>query len=152
MPTGTSTLHLLRVVDVPVFNGSMRGQAQVDTLIIERERTEAQTYLNSVTKRLQGEALSKTQLSFTTSVIVNPDVPGTIIRQAEEEHCDLIALATHGRGALMRALMGSVTERVISHTTLPLLVTRPQEPVVECKEADGPISDEKEFPSWVGLF
>lgn len=150
--TGTSTLHLLRVVDdVPVFNGSMRGQAQVDTFISERECTEAQTYLDSVIKRLQEEALGKTQLSLTTSVIVSPDVPGTIIRQAEEEHCDLIALATHGRGALMRVLMGSITERVIGHTTLPLLVTRPQEPIVENKEVDDPVNDEKDLPSWVGL-
>jgi nucleotide-binding universal stress UspA family protein len=150
---GASTLHLLRVVDdVPVFNGGMRGQAQVDTFISKRACTEAQIYLDSVIKRLQQEeALGKTQLSLTTSVIVNPDVPGTIIQQAEEEHCDLIALATHGRGALMRVLMGSVTEHVIGHTTLPLLVTRPQEPIVERKEADDPINDEKEFPSWVGL-
>jgi nucleotide-binding universal stress UspA family protein len=91
------------------------------------------------------------QLSLTTSIIVNTDVPGTIIQQAEEEHCDLIALATHGRGALMRALMGSVTERVIGHTTLPLLVTRPQEPIMESKEADDPVNDEKESPSWMGL-
>jgi len=150
--SGTSTLHLLRVVnDVPVFNGSMRGQAQVDTFISKRECTEAQIYLDSVIKRLQEEALGKTQLSLTTSVIVSPDVPGTIIRQAEEEHCDLIALATHGRSALMRALMGSVTERVIGHTKLPLLVTRPQEPIVENKEADDPVNDEKDLPSWVGL-
>jgi len=41
--------------------------------------------------------------------------------------CDIIAMATHGRGGLERWAMGSVTERVLGATQLPLLVVRPQE-------------------------
>jgi len=78
--------------------------------------------------------LAALKFAITSSVVVNPDVAGTIITQAEntgrteqEGDCILIAQATHGRRGLRRLLMGSVTERVLSSTRLPLLVVRPQE-------------------------
>jgi len=40
--------------------------------------------------------------------------------------CDVIAMATHGRGGLQRWAMGSVTERVLQGTKLPLLIVRAQ--------------------------
>jgi len=39
----------------------------------------------------------------------------------------LIALATHGRGGFQRWMVGSITERVLDGTRLPLLILRPQE-------------------------
>ncbi len=39
--------------------------------------------------------------------------------------CDVIAMATHGRGGVQRWAMGSITERVLSATKLPLLIVRP---------------------------
>jgi nucleotide-binding universal stress UspA family protein len=150
-PAGNGTLHLLRVVDVPVLNGSMRGQTVIDPLIREHACAEAQKYLDTVVKGLQEATEGETPLSITTSVIVSPDVPGTIIEQAKAKGCDLITLATHGRGALMRVLMGSVTGRVVGYTSLPLLVVRPPKPVAKQKEAYELMDDEKQLPSWVGL-
>jgi hypothetical protein len=40
--------------------------------------------------------------------------------------CDLIAMATHGRGGLQRWVMGSMAERVLGATKLPLLIIRPK--------------------------
>ena len=40
---------------------------------------------------------------------------------------DFMAMATHGRTGLERWAMGSVTERVLGATPLPLLIVRPQE-------------------------
>jgi nucleotide-binding universal stress UspA family protein len=150
-PTGQNRLHLLRVIDIPVVNGSMRGHVQLDPIIRERACTQAKTYLDMVSKRLQEEVQGKVQLEITTSITVSPDVAGTIIRRAEECQCDMIAIATHGRGGLMRMLMGSVTERILGYTKLPLLIVRPQEPIVEHGEAVDPMADEQELPSWVGL-
>ena len=39
--------------------------------------------------------------------------------------CDIIALATHGRSGLERCVVGSVTERMLGATKLPLLIVRP---------------------------
>jgi nucleotide-binding universal stress UspA family protein len=40
--------------------------------------------------------------------------------------CDLIVISTHGRGGLERWVMGSVTERILNATKLPMLIVRPQ--------------------------
>jgi nucleotide-binding universal stress UspA family protein len=127
-------LHLLHVVDLPLTGGKWRGQAHVDAIMRAQARQEAETYLKGVADRLRTEPLRALKLAITSSVAVNPDVAGAIIRQAEHagwaeqgEGCVLIALATHGRGGLQRLLMGSVTEQVLRSTRLPLLVVRPQE-------------------------
>jgi len=51
-----------------------------------------------------------------------------ILELAARERADLIAMTTHGRTGLTRLLMGSVTETVLRHSTLPLLVARPGTP------------------------
>jgi nucleotide-binding universal stress UspA family protein len=40
----------------------------------------------------------------------------------DQERFDLVIMATHGRSGLRRALMGSVTEQVLRHSTSPVLV------------------------------
>jgi nucleotide-binding universal stress UspA family protein/YHS domain-containing protein len=48
-----------------------------------------------------------------------------IVRCAEHRGADLIAMSTHGRSDLMRALVGSVTDRVIRTSPVPVLVFHP---------------------------
>jgi universal stress protein A len=52
-----------------------------------------------------------------------------IVRYAGEHEADLIVMPTHGRTGLAHFLLGSTTERVISHSACPVLVirTRPGE-------------------------
>lgn len=45
-----------------------------------------------------------------------------ILRVADEWEADLIVLGTHGRTGLSHVLMGSVAEKVIRHTTKPVLI------------------------------
>ncbi|MEG2172319.1 MAG: universal stress protein [Desulfovibrionaceae bacterium] len=47
-----------------------------------------------------------------------------IIHIADEEKCDLIVMYTDGRDDLADMLMGSVTERVLRNTDVPLLAIR----------------------------
>jgi len=47
-----------------------------------------------------------------------------IIRIASEQHCDLIVMASHGRRGISDLLMGSETQKVLTHTTIPVLVVR----------------------------
>lgn len=41
------------------------------------------------------------------------------------ERCDLIAMTTHGVSGMSRWAFGSITERVLHTTRLPLLIVRP---------------------------
>jgi nucleotide-binding universal stress UspA family protein len=47
-----------------------------------------------------------------------------IIRIAREQHCDLIVMASHGRRGLSGLIIGSETHKVLTHTTIPVLVVR----------------------------
>ena len=47
---------------------------------------------------------------------------GEIIAEASEQEADLIVMGSHGRDGFQRLLMGSVTERVVRHSTTPVLV------------------------------
>jgi nucleotide-binding universal stress UspA family protein len=127
----------------------------------------AQEYLASIEQRLL-QAEETAHLSITSSVTVLADVAHALVELAETGKgmemvkdftgCALIAMATHGRSGILHWMMGSVTERVLASTTLPMLLVRPQEirvkqrKTLDERNADkASISDETEFPSWVGL-
>lgn len=48
-----------------------------------------------------------------------------IVKVAEEEQIDLIVMATHGRSGIAHVLMGSVTEKVVQHSPVPVLTVKP---------------------------
>jgi nucleotide-binding universal stress UspA family protein len=48
----------------------------------------------------------------------------TLIKTANKHKCDLIVMASHGRKGLKRLLLGSETQHVLTHSTLPVLVLR----------------------------
>ena len=47
-----------------------------------------------------------------------------ILDHAKAQGCDLIVMASHGRRGVSALLLGSETSRVLTHTTLPVLVVR----------------------------
>ena len=49
-----------------------------------------------------------------------------IIDTASESGCDLIAMASHGRRGVNALLLGSVTQKVLTHSRIPVLVLRPR--------------------------
>lgn len=56
---------------------------------------------------------------------VTNDYPAdAIIAAAERNKCELIFMATHGRGGLRRSMLGSQTQKVLSQSKIPVLVHR----------------------------
>ena len=47
-----------------------------------------------------------------------------ILAHAEAEGCDLVVMASHGRRGVSALLLGSETQKVLTHSTLPVLVVR----------------------------
>jgi nucleotide-binding universal stress UspA family protein len=47
-----------------------------------------------------------------------------IIRAAEQRHCDLIFMASHGRRGVGALVLGSETQKVLTHCAVPVLVWR----------------------------
>jgi nucleotide-binding universal stress UspA family protein len=54
---------------------------------------------------------------------VTSDYPAdTILATAKKKKCDLIVMATHGRRGISSVLLGSETQRVVTHAEIPVLV------------------------------
>lgn len=82
-------------------------------------RTEASRVLNAaltLAKNTGVEAKADTQVS---------DLPYEAIIDAAKKHgCDLIFMASHGRRGVAGFLLGSETQKVLTHSTVPVLVYR----------------------------
>ena len=79
-------------------------------------QTEARAYLQA-----QAASLQKNGCTAAVEVRSGP-VADTILAFAEGSAADLIAMSTHGRGGLSRAVMGSVADRVVRSGRLQDLV------------------------------
>jgi nucleotide-binding universal stress UspA family protein len=129
-PSAQRALQLLRVVNIPSSYGKFRSMTDsyFDAQMRTEEKQEDQAYLDAVAKRFAEGELAKYHLAVTTTVAIDPDVARAIVQAAEQVEgmvpsgSHLIVMATHGRGGLQHWALGSVAERVLHSTRLPLLV------------------------------
>ena len=81
--------------------------------------TQAQEVLSAAEKLAQTAGVTY-RLQSTTA-----DVPyEAIIEAADTSGCDLIFMASHGRRGFSGFLLGSETQRVLTHSKIPVLVYR----------------------------
>jgi nucleotide-binding universal stress UspA family protein len=83
-------------------------------------RTSAEAYLTGVADRMRERGLT-----VATSVVMQPQSASAILEQALSDDVDLIAMATHGRTGFSRVALGSVADKVLRSTFVPLLLLRP---------------------------
>lgn len=57
-----------------------------------------------------------------TQHMVSDHTYEALLKAADDKGCDLIAMASHGRKGLKSVLLGSETQRVLTHSKLPVLV------------------------------
>jgi len=95
-----------------------RFRARVDQV---RERREVQA--QALVERGRSEAV---EVSF---LVWTGDPGDMIVEAAEAEHVDMVLVGSHGRGAVGRLFLGSVSEHVVRHAPCPVLVVRPKGPL-----------------------
>jgi nucleotide-binding universal stress UspA family protein len=61
------------------------------------------------------------------AVVVDGSPSKEIVQYAEREDCDLVVMGTHGRGGIDRLLLGSVAERVVRSSRIPVLTVQVDE-------------------------
>jgi nucleotide-binding universal stress UspA family protein len=108
-------VQLLNVqLEVPVRAARLIGKAGVDTY-----------YEDESKKALKGasSALKRAGLAAGSDYAVGHPAE-EIARRAEQSDVDLIAMGSHGHGALASLLLGSVTLGVLGRTKKPLLLLR----------------------------
>lgn len=65
-----------------------------------------------------------------------------IVEEADRAECDLVVMGTHGRGGIDRLLLGSVTERVVRSSAVPVLTVRVGTEAVDSVPVDARASTE----------
>ena len=83
------------------------------------DAAEASDYLDDVRNRMSIDHAH----GVATEHQVNDNIAQTIIERASAQP-SLVAMTTHGRSGVGRMVLGSVTDRVIRHSNLPVLVIR----------------------------
>ena len=68
---------------------------------------------------------------YVERVLAEGDPVAEILCVAQEYHCDLIVMGTHGRTGLRRLLMGSVAEEVVRKAPCPVVTVKNPIPVAQ---------------------
>jgi nucleotide-binding universal stress UspA family protein len=117
-----ATLELANVVEPVVgippspFPFPVGAMTEVD----QQHRQEGERGLAAVAERIAARGVST---SYT--LLAGSSVASAVLEHAESTHADLVALAAHGRGGLRRALLGSVADKILRGTGVPVLIVRP---------------------------
>jgi nucleotide-binding universal stress UspA family protein len=106
---------LLSVPEVPEASAFGVAVDWVEARRIEAE-IESWKYLDSIVAAVQDQCPS------VRTLVTGSRPASAIVDVAEAERVDMIMMATHGRGGLDRLWMGSVTERVVHYTQLPVFL------------------------------
>jgi nucleotide-binding universal stress UspA family protein len=118
-------VFLLHVISDPVyyatrdytpimgFNGFMDlGTIRKDS--IEGLKEASNHFLDKTKKHLNDESIQ--------TLVREGDFADAILKAAKEIHADIIVIGSHSQKWLEKIVMGSVTEKVLSQTTIPLFV------------------------------
>ena len=102
---------------LPLYSEMITRQAESMEAYAKRARQHAETVLTRMGKRARAEGVE-----FATSFVQSDAPAEAIIAAAEENGCDLILMASHGRHGLDKLVHGSVAEGVMTRTHIPVLV------------------------------
>jgi len=67
---------------------------------------------------------SAARVVLETALVESDDIHQQILAVAKKRKCDLICMASHGHRGLAGVLLGSETHKVLTHSTIPVLVMR----------------------------
>lgn len=120
-----ASYRLLRVVHYPaeIVSAYLPDTVHMSEDLVARGQEQAREYLDELAARLREE--EEREVETDVQVDVHP-VSG-ILRSAREDGADAVALATHGRSGVRRALLGSTADKLIRSVRVPALVHRPPE-------------------------
>ena len=103
-----------------ISSSTSREKMIAYTQKVEEERKSAAAeYLDGVRHRMKGEGVD-----LRSEVLVGR-VAERLAEYIESQAMDLIIIATHGRSGISRWVRGSIAERVLSSSRIPVLMVRP---------------------------
>ncbi len=123
----SSRVLLLQVLGTPVpisvGAGPLGAAASAGPILVDQLQVgedEARSYLRGVAGPLIEKGIE------TEYAVLRGNAGDTIVDYANKNQVDLIAMATHGRSGLKRALLGSTADFVLRKSGLPVLLIKPR--------------------------
>ncbi len=92
-----------------------------------KEREAARKEIQELARMVLSQAARKAKLSngdLDQQFVVSNSPYEAIIAAAKKFKCDLIVMASHGRRGVSGVLLGSETQKVLTHSLIPVLVVR----------------------------
>ncbi|WP_228546098.1 universal stress protein [Halegenticoccus tardaugens] len=111
-----STVHALYVINTANFAGLPMESSWEG--IDEMLRRDAEKAIAEVARIAEDRGVP------IETAVVEGTPSREIVRYAEREGCDLVVMGTHGRGGIDRLLLGSVAEKVVRGSNVPVMTVR----------------------------
>jgi nucleotide-binding universal stress UspA family protein len=112
-------LYVVPRYPVSYFEGGVTIPAQEVSRIEEQWSQKGQAIVDAVLQTATAAGVKA------KAVVSRSDLVAESILAAVKKHrCDLVVMASHGRKGLKRILLGSETQQVLTHGSVPVLVLR----------------------------
>jgi len=122
MAPGTQIeVTLLQVVSTLTYNvltDDDRAQIPYNDSEIALIKQKAQAYLETVASRMRGKGIN------VKTMVTTGHAAEEIIKAARDASANLIAMSTHGLSGLKRWALGSIADKVLHQSDIPVLVVR----------------------------
>ncbi len=112
-------LHVQQPPDYGADEEMTTAGLRASKLLQKARHDDAEAMLNAA-----AEGAIRKKVDATTRIVENESPFKAIIQAVKKDKCDLIVMASHGRRGLAAVLMGSETQKVLTHSTTPVLVVR----------------------------
>ena len=126
------TLSLAQVIPFPsILPPDNSRESQRISYVKEQATREVQACLGILVNRLAQGITSRLKLTVTGSSLCGRDVAEALLEETEQNELvdgqitsmyDLLVMTTHGRGGLHHRMMGSISNRMLHTTSLPLMI------------------------------
>jgi len=117
--SGLTAFHASQIYSMQGFAETVAYEPHSRKLYEARCKENADKILGAVARKAGAEGVKL------TAVHAYASVPWDAILSAAKKHkCDLIVMASHGRRGVSALLMGSETQKVLTHSSVPVLVIR----------------------------
>jgi nucleotide-binding universal stress UspA family protein len=112
-------LYVVPRYPVAYFEGGIAVSAQDIARTEQKWADQGQAVVDAVQQAAQAKGVKAKAVVSKSDLVAE-----AIMSAAKKSKCDLIVMASHGRKGLKRILLGSETQHVLTHSSIPVLVLR----------------------------
>jgi nucleotide-binding universal stress UspA family protein len=112
-------LYVVPSYPVSYFEGGVTISTQEIARTEKQWADQGQAIVDAVKTSAEAQGLKAKAVVARSNLVAE-----AILSAAKRHKCDLIVMASHGRRGLKRILLGSETQHVLTHSSIPVLVLR----------------------------